>query len=273
MCCDSPSPPQADPNIGLAAQSNAETAKAMLEIGKDQLAWNKEQYADLAPTLKKIMQQQVDVGNISQEHADAQWEQYRSKFMPIEQKMADEAMGEGSEAQQASEGEKARAAVAGSYEAQRGTGERNLARMGVNPASGRMGDFERVSGNEQAASEAGASNTAAANARMRGIALRSGAAQFGRNMPQTGIASDALTLNAGTSAAGTGTGSIAAANAGANSALPWYGGGITANNSAGQLYLGQFGAQMQGYQASEQAKAGTMAGVGQVAGMAASAFI
>jgi hypothetical protein len=109
-------------------------------------------------------------------------------------------------------------------------------------------------------------NTARTNARMRGIALRTGVAQFGRNMPATGIAADQTALGAGSSAAAVGTGSIAAANAGVNSAMPWYSGGVGATTAGGNLNLGQFQGNIQAYAARSGANAQMMGGLGSAAG-------
>ena len=138
--------------------------------------------------------------------------------MPIEDQMAKEAIAEGSPGQQEEEAGRARAQVASAYEAQKGATARALAANGVNPASGKFAAFERQAGNAQAASEAGAMNTARTQARLRGIALRSGVAQFGRNMPQTGIAADSLALTGGNTAMNAGNNVIAAGNAAAGTA-------------------------------------------------------
>jgi hypothetical protein len=271
MCCDAPSAPAPDPNIGIAAAQNAETAKAMLEMGKDQLAWNKEQYADIAPFIKDALQTQSQVSKDNQDRATEQWQRYKDLFAPVEDQYVKEAMNEGSDAQQAQEADKARAAVAGSYEAQKGAAARNLARMGVNPNSAKFADFELSTGNAQAADEAGAANTARTNARLRGMAMRQGVAQFGRGMPSTGIAADQLALSGASGSVGSAGASINAGNAGAASALPWYQGSVGANTAAGNLYLGQFNAQMQGYQAQTAADSQMFGGLGNLGGMVLSA--
>ncbi len=263
---DGPSQPQPDPAIGQAALQNSQIAAQQLQVGEDQLAWNKQQYADLAPYFKKILDQQVAIGNISQDRADQQWNQYQSTYVPIEQQVAKDAMNEGSPDQQEAEADKARAQVANSYAANRAGEERNLTSMGVNPNSGNFAAMERGSTNAETADEAGAANNARTAARLRGIALRTGAAQTGRNLPQTGIASDSLALNSGTSAANTGSQSLATANAGVNSAMPWFTGATAGNQSAGNLMLGQYGGQLSGYNAALQAQAGILGGLGQAAG-------
>lgn len=258
--------PQPDPAIGQAAQTNAATGKEMAELGREQLAWNKQQYAELAPQLKQILDQQVKIGNLSADMASQQWDHYQTTYLPVEKRMAEEAMAEGSASQQESEAAKARADVAGQYEDARAAQERDMALRGINPASPASMSLDRTTRTSQATSEAGAMNNARTNARMRGIALRTGVAQFGRNMPATGIAADQTALGAGSSAAATGVGSIAAGNAGVNSAMPWYSGGVGATQAAGNLYLGQFGGNIQAYAARSGANASMMGGLGSAAG-------
>ena len=248
------SAPAPDPAIGQSAQEEA-------SVARDQLAFNKQQYAELAPTIKQILDQQVKIGNMSADNAQSQWEHYQKTYLPVENQMAADAMAEGSPQQQAAEAAQAGATVRSQFDAGRAAQGRDFARMGVNPNSGRFVAADQASRSAEAAAEAGAMNTARTNARLRGIAMRSGVAQFGRNMPQTGIASDALALNAGSSAVNTGTSGINAANAGVNSALPWY---STSTNTM----LGQYGAQMQGYQADQEAMAGLFQGLGMAGGMA-----
>jgi hypothetical protein len=267
------SAPAPDPAIGQAALQEAELGKEMAGVARDQLSWNKEQYADLAPTLKKILAQQVEAGNLSADSAKSQWDHYEKTYLPVEKQMAKEAMAEGTPEQQEAEAATARVDVKTSFDNQRASSGRDLARMGVNPTSGRYASLERQSEATQAAAEAGAATGARTNARMRGIALRSGTAQFGRNMPQTGIAANAQAVSAGSSAANVGTGSLAAANAGVASAAPWFSGATAAYNASGGLNIGAYDATMKGYSADQQRQAGMWQGLGSGVGSAAALYM
>jgi hypothetical protein len=68
--------------------------------------------------------------------------------------------------------------------------QRNMERMGVNPNSGRFAALTNEINLNKAKDTAGAMNKARNDTEMQGIALRTGAAQFGRNMPNTGIAAE-----------------------------------------------------------------------------------
>jgi len=271
MCSDGPPPP--DPNIGIAARENAEIAKAMLELGKDQLQWNKDRWEKVEPGLLESAQLQLDVGKQNKERADSQWQTYQDLFAPIEKQYAEEAKNYGSEADQAAQAEQARAGVASSFEQQRGVTDRELARSGVNinPASESSIARRVASGNEQAAAEAGAANTTRRNVRLQGMAMREGVAKFGRGMPSTGIAQDQLALSGAGMSAGTTNAATASYNAGNASAQPWYSGAIQGNTAAGNLYLGQSQQQLQGWQAQTAADSATFSGIGSMIGMAAMA--
>jgi len=208
-------------------------ANEQIVVGREQLAEDKRRYEEFKPFAFKSMEQALRVGETAEQRSNQQWQDYLDTYQPIERQMAKEAMAEGSPEQQETEAAKARAGVAGSYEAARAAGGRDLARMGVNPNSGRFGDFALQAGHSQASSEAGASNFARDAARARGIALRSGVSQFGRGMPQTGIASDSLALSGGRAAAATGLGSLAAGSATANAAAPWFANAASGNRFAG----------------------------------------
>jgi len=208
-------------------------ANEQAAIGREQLAEDKRRYEEFKPSAQRAMDQQFRIAETSEQRASQQWQEYLDTYQPIERQMAKEAMAEGSPEQQETEAAKARAQVAGSHEAGRASTSRDLARAGVNPNSGRFADFTLRSGLSQSSGEAGAMNNARTEARTRGIALRSGVSQFGRGMPQTGIASDSLALSGGRAAASTGLGSLAAGSNISSAAAPWYGGAAAGNQYAG----------------------------------------
>jgi hypothetical protein len=259
--------PAPDPAIGQAALMNAELAKEMAAVGREQLEEARRQYDELAPFYKDILDQQVRIGASSELRSDQQWQDYLDIFRPAEKKMAEEAMAAGSPAEM----EAAAGRAAGSVSQQFGVAKENANRQamafGVNPGSARFEEIGRSTGIQEAAAVAGASNQAREAEKARGIALRSGVAQFGRNMPQTGIASDSLALSGGNAANATIGGQMATRQAGVASAMPWFGGAVSGNTAAGNLHLGQFGAQMQGYNANQNAQSGLWGGLGNIAGM------
>lgn len=150
---------------------------------------------------------------------------------------------------------------------------RALGAMGINPNSGRFAGLANETAISQAADTAGAMNRARRDTEMQGIALRTGAAQFGRNMPNTGIAADSAALNAGNSAVGNLANNSQIRNANQAAAMQWFGGAMTGNNSAGSLLNNQFGNQIAGQQAAASQSSGAMSGLGSLAGTLGSAAI
>jgi hypothetical protein len=242
--------PEPDGSIAQAAGKNMALGDEMSGVARDQLKWNKDQYAELAPYFKQILDQQVKLGNLSADTAAA--------FAPVGKQVAQDALNEGSTSQQETEANQARSDVAGQFEDAREARGRDLALRGINPAS--PASMTGLSGANEAAATAGAMNTARNNARLRGIGLRSGAAQ-------TGMAENAQAVSAGSNALNTGTASMTARNAGVASAAPWYSGAVSANTGAGGMNLGVYDANMRGYQAKAQQEAGMYQGLGQLGGM------
>ena len=260
------SAPAPDPAIGQAAAANAETGKEMAGVAREQLAWNKQQYADVQPYLKKILDAQVTQSDTNTARSLDQWQQYKDIFQPVENKMASDAMNYDSpdKTEQRAAGDAAQ--VASSHDAAAASTEREMQRMGVNPADPRYAAVKTAAGLTRAGDMAGAMNTSRRNSELTGMSMRQATAQFGRNMPQTSIAQDQAALAAGGAAQGNIAGQSALYNNGVNAASPWYNGAVGANSSAGNLALGQFGAQLQSWDSSNKANASAMAGLGQAAG-------
>ena len=116
-------------------------------------------------------------------------------------------------------------------------------------------------------------NKARRDTELQGMAMRQGAAQFGRSMPTTGIATDAAALNAGNSAAGNLATQAGLHNAGTNAAQNWFGGAAGANSAAGNLALGQYQGQLNAWQQASQNSASSAAGLGNLIGQLGSAYM
>jgi hypothetical protein len=270
---DSGGAPDSDPNVGLAAKKNSETAAEMAGVAREQLAFSKQQYSDLKPTFDKISQQQLAVGDKNIARSDDQWQQYKSIFQPAEQQYAKEAMGYGTAQDQEQQAEMARSDVARSQEAQGAALDRDMARSGINPNSGAYMAAKAGLAGQNAADQAGAANMARRSTRLQGMAMRQGLAQFGRNMPATGMAADSMALNAGNSAGAAAAQPYAMRNAATQGAMPFYSGSVNAMGTSGNLLLGQQQAQYGAYSAGQNREAQESAGTGQLVGMLGAAAI
>ena len=116
-------------------------------------------------------------------------------------------------------------------------------------------------------------NQARLNTELQGMALREGAAKFGRNMPNTGLAADAAALSAGNSGVGNLATGSSIRNANMNSAQDWLGGATNANNSSGNLLLGQHQAQLDAWQARQNSLNNALGGLGSLAGTLGGAYL
>jgi hypothetical protein len=264
MC--SSKPPKPDPAIGQAALANADIAKQQLDVAKQQLAWEKERATVQDPLVEKIVNQQITSGDENAKRAAEQWNLYKSLYQPVEAKTVQDAMNFDSLERQEQLAAQAGADVTRSYGQAADQNARALAAMGVNPNSGRFAGLANENALAQARDTAGAMNKARQDTVLQGIALRTGVAQTGRNLPQTGIAADSTALNAGNSAVGNLASNSQIRNANMAAAGQWFGGATNSNASAGSLLNNLYGNQVQAYQSQNQALSGLFQGLGTLGG-------
>lgn len=266
--CGKGDAPEPDPLIGQAAKANAETAK-------EALAWYKDLYTnELLPMQKEqqaLAKNLVDryLGSMEkqQQFADKQNAYYESTFKPVEQQMVKDAMNYDSSENIARRQGIAAANVEQQFSNAQQENARNLSRYGLNPNSGAFAATNERLMREAALQKAGASTGAAFDTMDRGIALRAGAANFGRNMPNTAATYYGNANNAGGMAMNTSTQQNQTAVNNAGVMGQGYNQFTQGMNSAGNLMLGDFNGRMQGYQAQQQALGGLGQGLGMAFGM------
>ena len=238
MC--SSKPPKPDPLIGQTAKQNADIAQQQLDVAKQQLEWERDRASVQDPLIQKIVDQQIASGDANAARAESQWQVYRDLFAPVEERMVKDANEFDSQARKDRMAAEAGGDVVRGYQAARDTSQRSMERMGINPNSGRFQALAHEASLGLAKDTAGAMNKARRDTELQGMAMRQGTAQFGRNMPTTGIATDAAALNAGNSATGNLATQAGLHNSGLNAAQSWFGGATGANNSAGNTMLNQY---------------------------------
>ena len=141
MC--SSDPPAPDPNVGLAAQQNAEVAREVLAFNKQVYEEGKPRQAEYAKLVDEIVNQQMELGAKSAELSQDYTDYMKGTFRPIEQALADEAATAGDAADQEKLAGEAGVDVATSFEAGRGAQLRDMGRVGTNPNSGKLEIQER----------------------------------------------------------------------------------------------------------------------------------
>lgn len=264
MCSDAPN----TDGMNRAAEANAEIAKEALDFYKGIYATDirpaQQRQQDLADTL---VDDYLDTSRQQKEFAQDQKEYYESTFKPIEQQMVADAQNYDSAENIKKRTGEAAAAVSQQFSNAQAQAARLQSRYGLSSSG-----FEKQTKNlarDQALATAGAATGAANEVRDKGIALRAGVANFGRNMPNTASSyfSGANASNAGAF----GTGQTAMQNIGANAAFVGQGfnTAIQGNSSAGSIY-GQV-AQLEGKDSGIWGALGGIAGqfAGSQAGSAA----
>lgn len=261
------------PDYSGIAAANEEAARLAAESAAADLDFRKQQYTDNLPYINDLRQTATDVADeqlgamrTANERSADQWDQYTQTFRPIEERMASEAMEYGG----ASDQERAASSAVSDVQQQSGiardSAERNLQAMGVNPNSGRFAATSAATDLRTSAARAGAATSARTTARDKGIALRSGAAAFGRNQTNTAGQMVGIGTNAGNSG-------VSAAGAGANALLPTasftaggFGSGIQAAGVQQQGALGMGNLINSGYGMQLNAQAQSDSGMGSFVG-------
>ncbi len=259
------SAPPADPLIGQAAVGNMQLSKDALDYYKAKDAANQPRQDKLDALTEQLANQQIDSSAFTTQQAKDQYNRYNDTFVPLENQVVSEAENYDSEAKQAQAAGQAGTDVQVATAQARDASGRSMARMGVNPASGRYQSTQDSLASQEALQEAGARNNAREGVKQYGIALRKDAANFGRNMTGTAAQTIGAATAAGAGATGAVQGSIAAANQSAATLGTGYNTAINGNSTAGSILNGQYAAQIGATNAGNNqtaALAGTAATIG-----------
>lgn len=258
MSKDAPTP---DPRMAEAALRNA-------QIGEEALRWYREIYdRDLRPAQDE--QRSLQRGLISDYLTDRQTQRqfaqeqqayYNRTFRPIEEQMARDAMNYDSASNISRRQGIAGAAVTQAFSNAQQQSARNLSRMGLNPNSGAFAATNARLANAQALATAGARTGAAFDTMDRAIALRSGAANFGRNMPNTAANYFGLANQTGGLANSTGLSGMDMMRQNAAFVGQGFDQGMRGYTNSANIYNQLYQGQMQGYAADQQAMGAAIGG-------------
>lgn len=269
----SSSAPSADPRIGEAAIKNVELGNEWLDFAKSQSEVANERQKTTDALTTRVTEQALATAEKNNAIADEQYAYYKDTFQPVEKQMVDEANNYDSAERKDAVAGQAAMEVGKQFAATRDANTRNMARMGINPNSGKFQASANSTAVQEALGKASASTKARTDAENMGIMLRKDAANFGRNMTGTAAQAYSTGLNAGNAAVG----SNATANQtwASNNAIMTngYSGAMSANNSAANILNSQYGNQLNAWAAENSASAASSGGWGQMAGMLGSAAI
>lgn len=258
--------PSPDPAIGQAALENAQLGRDWLAFSRDQFAIGNERQEDTDALTRRVIEQQLATQDKNNANADAQYQFYKDTFQPVERQMVDEAVNYDSAERKDAMAGQAAMEVGKQFAASRDANARAMARMGVNPNSGKFQVSANATAVQEALGKAAASTKARTDAENMGMMLRKDAAAFGRNMTGTAAQQYGLGLNAGNSAL--------SGNAGANQ--QWannnaimnqgFQGAMSGNSSSASILNQQYQNQLAGWQAEQQSSSGLFGGIGSLVG-------
>ena len=151
-----PAPPDYS---GVAAASEA-AAKYSYELGKEQLAWAKEQYGKDSEFISRVVDDAMQRAEANDQAAAADRARYEGVYQPLEDQLVQEAQDYASPQRQEYEAGRAAATVAEQFEGARRAATRNLESFGIDPSSTRYAALDLGTRVQQAAAAAGAANQA-----------------------------------------------------------------------------------------------------------------
>lgn len=266
MCSDAPTP---DPRMAEAALRNA-------QLGEDAFRWYQDIYnRDLRPAQEE--QRSLQRGLISDYLTDRQSQRqfaqdqqayYNRTFRPVEEQMARDAMNYDSASNISRRQGIAGAAVTQAFSNARGQANRNLSRFGLNPNSGAFAATNSRLANQQALATAGARTGAAFDTMDRAIALRAGAANFGRNMPNTAASYFGLANQTGGLANATGLSGMEMMRANGAFGGQGFGAAMQGYTNSANIYNQLYQGQMSAYSADQALLGAAIGAVGSFAGYA-----
>ena len=201
------------PDYAPLAQASKEAAEIQAGLGREQLAFAREQYDRSAPILEGIANQQMAAQSEQMAQARDYYDYQRDTYRPLERGLVADAERFNTEAYQNQLASQAAADAGRAFGVSQQQNQRAMASMGANPSSGRFAGMQNATGLQQAAMRANAMTGARNQAQQMGYARKLDAAGLGRGL-------------AGASAAAYGGASNAGSMAGQNA------------QSAGQNYMG-----------------------------------
>lgn len=223
---------QAAPDYSALAAASERAAEMMTGLGREQLDFARQQYAEMSPIAKQVADAQIAAQQQTMRQGQEYYDYMKSTFRPIEQGLVQRAQEFNTDAYREQLASQAAAAAGRAFGATQAAGSRAAAAMGVNPNSGRFAGIQAQGQLGLAAQRAGAMTGARQQAEALGYARQVEAAGLGRNLPGASL---------GAYGAATGAGS-----AGLNSAMA-PGNQYMQGMSAGATTTGQgLNMQMQG---------------------------
>lgn len=190
------------PDYRPVAEASRESAQIMAGLGREQLGFARQQYAEISPYLRQIAERQMQAQDEQMRQAKEYYQYQTETFRPVERALVADAQKFNTEEYRNQMAQQAAADAGRAFGLTQQASQRASAAMGVNPASGRFAGLQQQTNNQLAAQRAGAMTGARQQAQQMGYARRLDAAGLGRGLPGASAAAYGGATAAGTAAGG-----------------------------------------------------------------------
>lgn len=188
---------QAAPDYSALAAASERSAEIMTGLGREQLDFARQQYAELKPLAQQISDAQVAAQQQTMQQGQEYYDYMKSTFRPIEQGLVQRANEFNTDAYREQLASQAAAAAGRAFGTTQAAGMRAAASMGVNPNSGRFAGIQAQGQLGLAAQRAGAMTGARQQAEALGYARQVEAAGLGRNLSGASLGAYSAATGAG----------------------------------------------------------------------------
>jgi hypothetical protein len=203
---DAPDPP----NYGPIAAASKESAELSYKLGREQLAWARDEYAQNRDLVDAVVGSSIERQDLNDEAAARDRARYEDTYQPLENEAIADARSYASNSRKEYEMGRAGAEVAQAMEASRRNARQQLESFGINPADTRYAALDINARVQGAAAQAGAANQAGVQTDAVGRALRSEAINVGRGLPGQVAGTYATALQSGNQAVNSALGNYSA---------------------------------------------------------------
>ena len=190
------------PDYEPLERASAQAAAVQEKLGRDQLAFAREQYDRSAPILEGIANQQMAAQSEQMAQARDYYNYQKDTYRPLERGLVADAERFNTEAYRNQVASQAAADSGRAFGIGQQQNQRAMAAMGANPNSGRFAGMQNATGLQQAAVRANAMTGARNQAQQMGYARKLDAAGLGRGLAGASAAAYGGASNAGSMAGG-----------------------------------------------------------------------
>jgi hypothetical protein len=255
------------PDYGPIAAASEKSAELSFQLGKEQLAWAKEEYGLNREVAQRVIDDALATSAENRSQAAKDRARYEANFQSLENDLIRDAKSFSSEERKQIEAGRAQAAVANQMAQQRNAMRQQLESYGVDPTSTRYAALDAGMRTGQAAAQAGAANQARYAADATGRALRSEAINVGRGYPGQIAGQYGTSLNAGAQAGNTGNSTFATGANAMGTPTQWQGLGNQALGVWGNTLNMGYQNQLAAWKAEQDQGGGWGAALGGAFGM------